>query len=221
MHFIRQLFQTMRLGLVMDPSCNLAVSPSKDIVLSNTVKSFLVCFSHSAAERVTVHHLWWISSSPYCQFCGNIPTLCSLMSLERKNNFLFDLARSSDFSVQIQEEVFTKSSQAACSCCHCQKQSELLGLRSHSRKSRGAGKYSGQFSACWVKCLTNTWWSIQQLFVSERHSILPTVYTISHNFVQLYNDNKGILFYSILTHRYLPLKEHNTQTHTNSLRLTH
>ena len=44
------------------------------------------------------------------------------------------------FSVRIQEEVFRKSSRAACSCCHCQKQSELPGLHSGSRRSRGAGE---------------------------------------------------------------------------------
>lgn len=47
-----------------------------------------------------------------------------------KSNFLFGLADSSDFSEQMQEEVFRKSSQTACSCCHCQKQSALLGLHS-------------------------------------------------------------------------------------------
>lgn len=77
-----------------------------------------------------------------------------------------DLAHSSDLSVQMQEEVFTKSSRAACSCCHCQKQSVLLGLHSGSRRSRRAGKYSGQFSACWIKRLINTWCLIQPLFVS-------------------------------------------------------
>lgn len=29
------------------------------------------------------------------------------------------------------------------------------------------GKYSGQFSACWIKCLRNTWCLIQELFVSR------------------------------------------------------
>lgn len=87
-----------------------------------------------------------------------------------KSNSMFDLAHSSGFSVQMQEEVFRKSSQAACSCCHCQKQSGLLGLHSRSRRSRGAGKYSGQFSACWIKCLINTWRRIQQLFIS-RHIV--------------------------------------------------
>lgn len=60
------------------------------------------------------------------------------------------------------------SSQAASSCCHCQKQSKLLGLHSCSRRP---GKYSGQFSACWIKHLTNLWWLTQQLFVSQTHSV--------------------------------------------------
>lgn len=64
-----------------------------------------------------------------------------------------------------------KSSQAASSCCHCQKQSRLLGLRPCSRRT---GKYSGQFSACWLKHLTNLWWLTQQLFVSKTPTITIT-----------------------------------------------
>lgn len=192
----------MGLGLVMYLSCNLPVIPSKDIILWNTVKSFLVCFSHRATESPPLGMNIKQPLLPTSAVVSKLYTLSSEIFTNefrerKKNNFVFDFTRSSGFSVEIQEEVFAKSSQGACSCCHCQKQSELLGLHSHSRKSRGAGKYSGQFSACWVKCLTNTWWPIQQLFVSKRHSILPAVYTVT---------------------QILALKR--TQ-HTNALTLTH
>lgn len=84
------------------------------------------------------------------------------------------MAHSSDFFVQMQEEVSRKSSQAACSCCHCQKQSKLLGLHSRSRRNGGTGKYSGQFSACWIKCLINMHWLVQQLFVRRDIVYVPT-----------------------------------------------
>lgn len=111
-----------------------------------------------------------------------------------KKKIRFDLI-TFDFTVQIREELCRKSSQEASSCCQCQKQSELLGLPSRSRRSRGARqKFRPIF--CLLDRVPNKHMTADpKVICQQTHSIPPAVW-----------------------HRYL---DRNTQTHIDTCTQSH
>lgn len=104
--------------------------------------------------------------------CGSISSFTQFLKKSSLINllricFCFDLAHSSHILRKFGRRSRRKSSQAASSCCHCQKQSELLGLHSCSRSSREEANIQANFLPVGSSVRYTHDGLLRQIFVGE------------------------------------------------------